>query len=319
MSRVRSRAAERARLEGTGSNPVPASIKGCGTQLAAAMLLAVAAALVAVVVPSGVPARADDNCPGVSSVGCGVNADRDHYEGLIAVDDAPWVLQLGGHAGTTPGCGDCRWTLVIDCGNVSVSDPDSLTSCVGAVQSSSCKPGQVLYRLYLTTDAQSDVLEGRLCLGNGRAPIPVGERAESDVSRYLRDVTPPPLEITTRPSGATLAGLPTFFRGRSTGSMRPVTFGSAPVHETITVVPNLAEWSWDGGAGAGWVPPGEAVSHAFAAGGTAAVSLITRWGATYTVNYQGRSFGPYEATGEVVGTQQLSMRVLTSRPVLVSR
>jgi hypothetical protein len=247
-----------------------------------------------------------------------VVADGGHYRGLIAVDDAPWVLRLGGHAGTTPGCGDCRWTLIIDCGNASVFDPESLTSCVGAAESSACNPGQVRYRLYLTTDARPDVLEGRLCLGNGRTPIPVGERAESDVARYLHDVTPPGLAITTRPDGITLAGLPTLFFARPPGTRRSVGFGDDPIHETITVVPSLVRWSWDGGAESGWVSPGKRVTHAFDEGGSGATGLTTRWAASYTVQYEGESFGPYDATGEVTGTQQVTLRILTSRPVLVS-
>jgi hypothetical protein len=285
--------------------------------------MALVAGLAATALCGGGTARADSTCPGSDAAGaetvsCGAAADGDRYRGLIAVDDAPWVLHLGSHAGTSPGCGDCRWTLVIDCGNASVFDPDSQTSCVGATGSSSCDPGQVRFRLYLTTDARTDMLEGRLCLGNARTPIPVGERAESDVSRYLRDVTPPQLEITSRPAGTTLAGLPTFFDDRVPRAMRPVTFGDDPIHETITIVPSLVQWSWDDGAGSGWVSPGEPVGHTFDRGGTAAAALVTRWGATYTVQYQGESFGPYDATGQVIGTQQLTLPVLTSRPVLVS-
>jgi hypothetical protein len=284
----------------------------------AALLVVPVIALIAWMLPGSGRATATAACPGAASADCGVSADGDHYQGLIAVDDAPWVLNLGVHAGTTPGCGDCRWTLVIDCGNASVFDPDSLTSCVGATTSSSCDPGQVRYRLYLTTDARTDVFEGRLCLGNGRTPVPIGERAESDVSRYLRDVTPPRLEITTRPAGTTLAGLPTFFVDRPPGALLPVTFGDDPVHETITVVPSQVQWSWDGGSGSGWVSPGRPIGHAFDHGGTAIAVLVTRWAASYTVQYQGESFGPYDATGQVIGTQQLRLRVLTSEPVLVS-
>jgi hypothetical protein len=283
-----------------------------------ATLTAALATAVATLLPGSGPAQADGGC-GAASVDCGVVANGDHYRGLIAVDDAPWVLQLGGHAGTTPGCGDCRWTLVIDCGNASVFDPDSLTSCVGATQSTACDPGQVRYRLYLTTNAEADVLQGRVCLGNGRTPIPVGERAESDVARYLHDVRPRGLAITTRPAGTTLAGLPTFFLDRLPGTTpRSVSFGDDPIRETITVVPSQVQWSWYGGADSAWVSPGKPVTHAFDEGGTGAAALTTRWAASYTVQYDGQSFGPYNATGQVIGTQQITVRVLTSRAVLVS-
>jgi hypothetical protein len=100
--------------------------------------------------------------------------------------------------------------------------------------------------------------------------------------------------------------------------LRPVTFGDDPIHETITVVPSQVQWSWGGGSGSGWVSPGDPVSHAFDRGGTAIAALVTRWDASYTVQYEGESFGPFNATGQVIGTQQLSLRVLTSHPVLVS-
>lgn len=43
-----------------------------------------------------------------------------------------------------------------------------------------------------------------------------------------------------------------------------------------------------------------------------------RWGATYTVSYDGQTFGPYDATGRLSERETFLEHVATSSPVLVS-
>jgi hypothetical protein len=127
------------------------------------------------------PAR---HCGGLQSSKCGVTGDAGHFHGLIAVDGDPWVLADAAESGTKPGCGDCRWSIVLACATESPTNPGSERLCVGAVHAAECKPGQLLYRIFLTTDAFIDQVEGVICLGRGQDPIPIGDQAAADVTRY---------------------------------------------------------------------------------------------------------------------------------------
>src|SRR4051794_6555919 len=84
-----------------------------------------------------------------------VTADQraGQFHGLIMVNGQPVVLDAAAHSGTKPGCGDCKWTLIMACVFNSPDDPTQQNSCLGATRSARCRRGQVLYRLYLTTDA----------------------------------------------------------------------------------------------------------------------------------------------------------------------
>jgi hypothetical protein len=290
---------------------------GC-RRLTALCLAVIAAGLVLLATPATATAR---HCDGVVGVGCGVGANPDagDFQGLIAVDNQPWVLNLAGHSGTRPGCDDCAWSIVLACAVNSPGDPSTQAACVGSGNPASCPPGELLYRLYLTTDAVVDELVGTLCLGGGHQPVEVGVRAKADVRRYLRNVTPPDLDISTRPRGGTLAGLATSFTASPPASLSPVDFGGPDITETITLTPSRINWRWGDGSGSGWVAAGSTLLHSYLSGGIDRVSVSSRWGASYTISYQGATLGPYTATGQITRSQRRGMVVHTSAPTLVSR
>jgi hypothetical protein len=266
-------------------------------------------------------ALSGETCGGEWQNQCGVNANQSagDFHGLIAVRGAPWVLNRAGHSGTTAGCGDCSWTIVTACNTESPDNPGGPLTCAAAANSPTCDPGQLLFRLYLTTDAVTDALEGTLCLGGNVQPIPISDEAAGDVQRYLRDVTPPDLTISTKPRLATLAGLPTYFSARSPSTLKPAPFGGPQVTETITIAPIRSDWRWGDGTASGWAKSVTSLTHAFAHGRKAVVTLTTRWGATYTIGFAGETFGPYDAVGQLTKLQTLVLPVHTTSPTLVSR
>jgi hypothetical protein len=241
------------------------------------------------------------------------------------VRDQPDVLDRAGSAGTTPGCGDCVWEIILSCPTNLAGAPQNASSCAAAGSAPRCKPGQQIYRLYLSTNAVTNKFEGDLCLGGIADVVPVGNIAAADVNRYLRDVTPPDVTITTSPPRGTLVGLPTYFRVRPPAGAGPVPFGGPQVHETITLSPTAYDWSWGDGGGSGWttdagdVYPRGTLTHAYADGGLARGSVTTRWGGTYTITVAGRTFGPYDATGTVTREQAFTLAVYTAHSQLVSR
>jgi len=290
-----------------------------GRRLAAAVLLV--ATLAAVGLASAHPARAlQPTCSQPAGALCspahGVTAGGGVFHGLLAVRGVPWVLDYAAEAGSSPGCGDCTWTLVLACKDASPGDP---TACVGAGASADCSPDQRLYRLFLSTATLVDHVVGTVCIGGPQQPVEVGPIARGDVERYLRDVRPPDLVITSSPPDGTLAGLLTLFSAKPPPGLAPIPFGSTDVTETITIRPAVLEWQWGDGSLTGWVTAAAGTSHAFLHGGVARIRLRTRWGARYTIGFQGETFGPYDATGQVTRNQSLALRVGTSEPVLVSR
>jgi hypothetical protein len=246
---------------------------------------------------------------------------------LIAVKGHPDVLATAAHAGTTAGCGDCVWTLVMMCVTNSPNDPHNQQPCTGAGNAPQCRRGQTAFRLYLTTAATTNRLVETLCLGGIDDVIPVGDIAAADVARYLRDVVPPDLVLRTQPPSTALAGLATYFLVRTPRTLRPASFSNnnQGVVETITIAPLHYTWSWgDGSDGlttdnAGAPYPDGNVTHTYTTGGRFHPHLSTQWGATYTVTVAGQTFGPYDATGGLVPhTQAFTLPVTTARSHLVS-
>jgi len=259
-------------------------------------------------------------CGDVGGTTCGVNADQGDgtYHGLIAVTGQPWVLHDAAGEGSTAGCGDCTWLVVLACPGEVPDDPSTYSACVQASDSPQCQPGQLLYRLYLTTDAMTDALRGAICLGGAAAVIPIGDQASADLDRYLKQVTPPDLVITTTPTHLTLAGLATYFNAAAPASLHPIGFGGPTIRETITVTPVATRWEWGDGSSTGWAPIGPPTVHRYLSGGHHAGTLHTRWAATYTISYAGETFGPYDATGTLTKSQPFRKRVATTEPVLVA-
>jgi hypothetical protein len=260
-------------------------------------------------------------CGTVDTASCGLGADQGsgQFHGLLAVRGVPWVLDLAAQSGTRSGCADCSWKLVLACEANGPGSPSGPQACTAAGMSATCQTGQRLYRVFLSTDAVLDAIVGEVCIGGPQQPVPVGTDAKAAVERYLKDVTPPDLDISTSPPGATLAGLTTTFTATPPATLRPVTFGGGELTETITVVPRRADWRWGDGSRSGWLDAAASLAHAYERGGVARLTMRTRWGATYTIGYQGETFGPYDATGQIVTTQGFALPVYTSAPTLVSR
>lgn len=245
---------------------------------------------------------------------CGVTGEADHFHGVLAVTGESWVLDTS--TSVDNGCRDCSWSMIPVCVTEHRGQPDTL--CDTATAAPTCDPGQVLYRLYLSTAAFIDREEGVVCIGGPHRVVPVGDIAIGDVGRYLDNVRLPDLLITTAPRRATLAGLPTRFN-TAPPNLRPAPFGGPDVTEVITISPVQTRWDWGAGSGSDWVATGTAVSHTYLNGGVASGSLSARWHATYTIGYVGRTFGPYDADRNLIRAQTFTLPVHTSSPVLVSR
>ena len=249
------------------------------------------------------------------------------FHGLIAVAGQPDVLATAAHSGTTAGCGDCVWTLVMMCLANTPVDPHNQQPCTGAGRLLKCRPGQTAFRLYLSTKAATNRLVETICLGGADDVIPIGDIAAADVARYLRDVRPPELLTRFQPPREAIAGLPSYFMVRPPAELRPATLTSATpdIVETITIAPLHYTWAWGDGTGdlttddAGAPYPDGHVTHTYATGGRVNIGLTTQWGATYTITTAGQTFGPYDATGGVVPrTQSLTLTVATAHSHLVS-
>lgn len=272
-------------------------------------------------------ANADTHCGDLTTSLCGVTSEpaKGDFHGLIMVRDQPDVLDRAASAGTTAGCGDCVWEIILACPGTVPGDPKDGVSCGAASNAPRCRPGQQVYRLYLTTTATANQFEGPLCLGRITDVIPVGNIAAADVDRYLRDVVPPALTVTTSPPNGTLAGLPTYFAVRPPTTLKPAPFGGAAVRETITLTPSAYAYQWGDGSTTDWTTdagdlyPRGTLTHRYTRGGLADGSITTRWGGTYTITVAGRTFGPYDAVGTVTHRQAFTLPVFTARSQLVSR
>jgi hypothetical protein len=253
----------------------------------------------------------------------GDNAKGD-FRGLIMVRDQPDVLDRAAVSGTSAGCGDCVWEIILSCPTNLVGAPEDAAACNAASAAPRCHPGQQLYRLYLTTTAVTNQFEGGLCLGDISDVVPVGNIAAADVERYLRDVVPPAMDLATSPPRGTLAGLPTYFQVRPPADLGPAPFGNATIRETITLAPTAYSWSWGDGTGSGWTTdpgglyPRGTLTHLYRYGGRASGNVTTQWGGTYTITVAGRTFGPYDAVGSVTRAQSFTLAVFTARSQLVS-
>jgi hypothetical protein len=240
------------------------------------------------------------------------------------VRDQPDVLDRAAVAGTAAGCGDCVWEIILSCPANLAGAPDDAIACGAASSAPRCRPGQQLYRLYLTTSAVTNRFEGGLCLGDIDEVVPVGNIAAADVERYLRDVVPPAMTITTSPPTGTLVNLPTYFQIRPPGTLKPAPFGGPEVRETITLEPSAYSWEWGDGSDSGWITdagamyPHGTLTHQYSHGGVASGSVTTRWGGRYTITVAGRTFGPYDAIGTVTREQSFTLAVFTARSQLVS-
>jgi hypothetical protein len=274
--------------------------------------------------------KAEDACGTLMNPVCStVRADKveGDFHGLIAVRGRPDVLATAAHSGTTAGCGDCLWTLVMMCLVNTPTDPHNQQSCVAAGNAPQCRRGQTAYRLYLTTHAVANQLVETLCLGGVDDVIPVGDIAAADVARYVDTVRPPPLVLRTQPPRHAIAGLPTYFMVRPPADLRPTTLATnnEGIVETITIEPLHYTWSWGDGTDdfatddAGSTYPAGQVTHTYASGGRADGNLTAQWGAHYTITMAGQTYGPYDATGGVVPqSQSFELPIATAHSHLVS-
>jgi hypothetical protein len=234
------------------------------------------------------------------------------------------VLDVAARSGTAPGCGDCVWTLLLACPTSLPGGPVDDKQCAGAGTSVRCRPGQVLFRLFLTDDAVVNSLVDSVCLGSIGDVVPVGDIARADVARYLRDVTPPLLSVHSNPADGVPVRLPAYFFVRPPAGLAPAPFGGPQVRETITIAPQEFAWDWGDGSQSGWTDdagapyPDGTLTHGFARPGRVHGAITARWGGTYTITVAGRTFGPYDAIGTVTRTQPFAMLVLEAHTALVS-
>jgi hypothetical protein len=244
------------------------------------------------------------------------------FHGLIMVSGQPGVLDTAAHSGTQAGCGDCSWEVILAClhNGPNQTEPDS---CTGAADAPNCGKGQLLYRVFLSTDAVQNQLVNLLCLGGIGDVVPVGDVAAADVQRYLKDVTPPLVGVTLDPDKGVPAGLPTYFTVHAP-AVAPAPFGGAQVAETITIAPTRYRWAWGDGEDSGWTTdtggpyPSGTLTRTYVHAGRYHGSVTTEWAGTYTITVAGQTFGPYNAIGTVSRTQPFTADVLSARTHLVS-
>lgn len=274
-------------------------------------------------------ARSEADCQNALDLSChSVQADQPagEFHGLIMVPGEPGVLEAAAHSGTQPGCGDCVWTLIMACVINRPGQTGGDNPCNGSGQPQQCDRGQVLYRLYLSTDAAQNQLVQTLCLGGDRRVVDVGGQAAIDVQRYLKDVTPPDLALGVQPPHGLLANLPAYFVVKPPADLRPRPFGNGQITETITIEPAHYTWHWGDDTDdlrtddpGGPYPTGH-VTHTYALAGHVHGQLTTDWSATYTITIPGAgTFGPYDATGGTISkTQPFDLIVDAAHSHLVS-
>src|SRR5438270_5829818 len=221
------------------------------------ILAAAALGLVSVVTPAfadGSNSSGDgSNCGSFLQSQCGVHATaRGDFHGLIMVPGQPGVLDTAAHAGTKPGCSDCTWTLILACLHNDPNHPEDQDPCGSAANNPLCAKGQLFYRLYLTTDDVRNRLVDLLCIGGLQDVVAVGDQAATDVQKYLRDVTPPNLDLHLAPPKGIPAGLPAYFWVRPPADLTPAPFGGGQITETITLAPQRYNWTWGDGQSSGW-------------------------------------------------------------------
>ena len=273
----------------------------------------------------GRSADAGSDCgDGLQSGTCGsLAADeaQGDFHGLIMSTDDPSLLDRSAHAGSQPGCGDCEWTIVLAC-PANPGKTSNGNNCGGGAPR--CKPGQSLFRLFLTTSTETNNLVGDECLGGIAAIVPVGNIAAADVERYLKDVRPPDMKVTTSPPSGALVNLATYFTAKAPATLAPTPFGGGQIRETITIKPEQYDWTWGDGDDSGWTSdpgapyPDGNVTHTYAQAGHLSPQLTTRWGGTYTITVNGETFGPYNAIGTVTHPQVFPLTVYEARSQLVS-
>jgi hypothetical protein len=242
------------------------------------------------------------------------------FHGLIMSTDDPSLLDRSAHASSQPGCSDCEWTIVLAC--PANHNANNGNDCGGGAPR--CKPGQGLYRLFLTTSTETNIIVGEECLGGVASIVPVGQIAAADVERYLKDVHPPDLVVATNPPRGALVNLATYFATKTPATLAPTPFGGGQISETITIKPEQYDWQWGDGSDSGWTTdpgapyPDGNVTHTYEQSGRLAPQLTTRWGGTYTITVAGETFGPYVAIGTVDHTQAFPLTVYEAHSQLVS-
>jgi hypothetical protein len=268
-----------------------------------------------------------DSCGSITVVHCpGVGADqaKGDFHGLIMVPGQPGVLDTAAHSGTKPGCGDCTWELILACLHNDPNRPEDQDACGGATNNPTCKQGQFLYRLFLTTDDVRLRLVDMVCLGGVTDVVPVGDQAALDVQRYLKDVRPPDLDLHVAPPKGIPAGLPAYFWVRPPRNLTPAPFGNGQITETITISPQRYDWTWGDGLSTGWTTdagapyPEGTLTHTYVKADHYGGQVTTEWGGTYTITVAGQTFGPYNAIGTITRAQPFNIVVLRARSTLVS-
>lgn len=290
-------------------------------------------ALAMVVACAATPAFAGDSsaagngnkCGSFLQSDCGVHAtSKGDFHGLIMVPGNPGVLDTAAHSGTKAGCGDCTWTLILACLHNDPNRPQDQDPCGNAAINPLCDKGQMLYRLYLTTAAVQNRLVDEICIGGINDVIAVGDQAATDVQKYLRDVTPPNLDLHLAPPKGIPAGLPAYFWVRPPAGLAPVPFGGGQITETITLAPQRYNWTWGDGHISGWTTdagapyPEGTLTHTYDKAGHYNGQVTTEWGGTYTITVAGVTFGPYDAIGTITKTQPFALVVLRAHSTLVS-
>lgn len=232
------------------------------------------------------------------------------------------MLQAALHAGGA-GCAGCVWTLILDCPYNSPANAGNQLPCPNATTNARCRPGQLLWAVYLSTPAITDQFIATACLGGIQQVRPVGQLVAAAAAAYMRNVHPPPVRILVQPAAGPLVSLPAYFQVL-VPAVGPAPFGGGTAHEVIFIRPASYTWNWGDGTAelttsstGGPYPVGD-LQHVYDVLGRFTVRVSTTWVGSYTFTVAGRTFGPLPAIGTVTLTQQLDVTVYEARSHLIS-
>lgn len=241
-----------------------------------------------------------------ASVTVGGNDSLDAYigdGGLLLPGSFTGTITTRNHVAD---CMGCVWKYSIYC----AYGADGL--CMHTV--STCRLGQLRYRVWFGRDAANLEVIGSVCWG-GSTPL-----TRRDVERAVHDTAMrrvPPLRPGVDPAAGTLTSVPAVFRTGQPDYFRAPDMRLAGFTVRVSAVPRW-RWSWGDGATAWTSNPGApypstAVTHQYRRAGRYTAAVHTVWSASYTAS----GLGPFGVTGDPV-TQDASLRVIVraSRVVL---
>jgi hypothetical protein len=264
------------------------------------------------------PAVQAAECPRVEK--CGVGSDGDTITGIVII---PGMHGSGGSGGGSGGgCAGCEWTMTPAC-LPNGPEPGYDAMC-GMAANSCASRGEdgILMRIYMREPGSGWRQMGTACIGGANDVITMAD-LQADARQYMTQLDPGAATIAQHPADRAVVNLPTYFSASGAGTLTG-TFGPAAARVTITATPEYV-WSWGDGSpsltttSTGGPYPGGDVHHTYRSPGSPAVTLTTRWAASFVVDTAFGQFGPFDVGGpQIAPSTTRVVRVREGRAELVS-